>query len=55
MADDQRNARIFGVLFLITFITSITAALLFQPVLNDPAGYIAGLARGSLASESDAD
>jgi Domain of unknown function (DUF4386) len=42
MADDQRNARIFGVLFLITFITSIPAALLFMPVLDDPAGYIAG-------------
>jgi hypothetical protein len=41
MADDQRTARIFGVLFLITFITSIGALLLFQPVLDDPAGYIA--------------
>lgn len=42
MADDQRSARIFGVLFLITFLTSIPALLLFQPVLDDPAGYIAG-------------
>ena len=42
MATDQRNARIFGVLFLITFITSIGALALFQPVLDDPAGYIAG-------------
>ena len=42
MADDQRRARIFGVLFIITFLTSIPAALLFQSVLNDPAGYIAG-------------
>ena len=42
MADDQRNARIFGVLFIITFLTSIPAVLLFQPVLDDPAGYIAG-------------
>jgi len=42
MADDQRAARIFGVLFIITFLTSIPAALLFGPVLNDPAGYIAG-------------
>jgi Domain of unknown function (DUF4386) len=40
--EDQRNARIFGVLFLITFVTSISALLLFQPVLDDPAGYIAG-------------
>src|SRR5215207_8065986 len=42
MAEDQRNARIFGVLFILTFITSIPAVLLFQPVLDDPAGYIAG-------------
>ncbi len=45
MAEDQRNARIFGVLFLITFVTSIPALALFQPVLDDPAGYIAGGAR----------
>lgn len=31
-----------GVLFLITFVTSISALALFQPVLDDPAGYIAG-------------
>ena len=42
MEADQRNARIFGVLFLITFVTSIGAVALFQPVLDDPAGYIAG-------------
>ena len=42
MAEDQRNARIFGVLFLITFITSIPALALYQPVLDDPAAYIAG-------------
>ena len=42
MADDQRHGRIFGVLFILTFITSICAVLLFQPVLDDPAGYIAG-------------
>jgi hypothetical protein len=42
MAEDQRNARIFGVLFIITFLTSIPALALFQPVLDDPAGYIAG-------------
>jgi Domain of unknown function (DUF4386) len=42
MEDDQRHARIFGVLFIITFITSIGALILFQPVLDDPAGYIAG-------------
>jgi hypothetical protein len=42
MADDQRHGRIFGVLFIITFITSIAALALFQSVLDDPAGYIAG-------------
>ncbi len=42
MAEDQRNARIFGVLFLITFVTSIPALALYQPVLDDPADYIAG-------------
>lgn len=42
MDDDQRVARIFGVLFIITFITSIAALALFQSVLDDPAGYIAG-------------
>jgi Domain of unknown function (DUF4386) len=41
MQEDQRNARIFGVLFLITFITSIPALALYQPVLDDPAAYIA--------------
>jgi hypothetical protein len=41
VSSDQRAARIFGVLFLITFGTSIPAYLLFQPVLDDPAGYIA--------------
>lgn len=42
MRDDQRNARIFGVLFLLTFLTSIPAWGLFQPLLDDPAGYVAG-------------
>ena len=42
MSTDQRAARVFGVLFLITFITSIAALALFQSVLDDPAGYIAG-------------
>ena len=42
MAADQRNARIFGVLFVITFLTSIPAAFLFLPLVDDPAGYIAG-------------
>jgi hypothetical protein len=42
MEHDQRNARIFGVLFLITFLTSIPALALYQPVLDNPAAYIAG-------------
>lgn len=42
MAEDQRDARIFGVLYIITFLTSIPALGLYQPVLDDPAGYIAG-------------
>jgi hypothetical protein len=39
---DQRRARAFGVLYLATFVTSIPALLLYQPVLDDPVGYIAG-------------
>jgi hypothetical protein len=42
MADDQRHGRIFGVLMIITFITSIAALALFQPVLDDPVGYVSG-------------
>ena len=42
MTEDQRTARVFGVLFLITFLTSIGGLPLFQPVLDDPAGYVAG-------------
>jgi Domain of unknown function (DUF4386) len=42
MEDDQRHGRIFGLLFIATFITSIAALILFQPVLDDPAGYITG-------------
>jgi Domain of unknown function (DUF4386) len=39
---DQKRARWFGVLYLITFVTSIPALLLYQPVLDNPVGYIAG-------------
>jgi hypothetical protein len=39
---DQRAARIFGVLFIVTFITSIPALALYQPILDDPVGYITG-------------
>jgi hypothetical protein len=39
--DSQRIARIFGLLYLITIVTSIPALILFQPVLDDPVGYVA--------------
>jgi hypothetical protein len=42
MNDDQRYGRIFGLLFIATFVTSIAALALFQSVLDDPAAYIAG-------------
>ena len=42
VSEDQQRARVFGVLFLITYVTSIGALALFQSVLDDPAGYIAG-------------
>jgi hypothetical protein len=43
MEVDQTRARIFGVLFIVTFLTSIPAALIFQSeITDDPAGYLAG-------------
>ncbi len=42
MEADQTTARIFGVLFILTFLPSIPAALLFQTATDDPAGFIAG-------------
>ena len=39
---NRKIALAAGVLFIITFVTSIPALYLFQPVLDDPAGYIAG-------------
>ena len=42
MSLDQKRARVFGVLYLITFITSIPALLLYEPALRDPVAYIAG-------------
>jgi hypothetical protein len=38
---DQKRARWFGVLYLVTFATSIPALALYQPALDDPVGYIA--------------
>jgi hypothetical protein len=42
MSLDQKRARWFGVLYLITFATSIPALLLYEPALRDPVGYVAG-------------
>ena len=42
MALDQKRARWFGVLYLITFATSIPVLLLYEPALRDPVGYLAG-------------
>ncbi len=39
---DRKMSFAAGVLFLMTFVTSIGALALFQPVLDDPAGFIAG-------------
>jgi hypothetical protein len=40
--ETRRIARTFGVLYLITYATSIPALWLYQPVLDSPARYIAG-------------
>jgi Domain of unknown function (DUF4386) len=40
--ESRRISLATGVLFLITFIASIPALYLFQPVLDDPVGYVAG-------------
>ena len=42
MSLDQKRARAFGVLYLLTFVTSIPALWLYESVLRDPVGYIAG-------------
>jgi hypothetical protein len=42
VSSSRRIALVAGVLFLITFITAIPALYLFQPVLDDPAGYVTG-------------
>jgi hypothetical protein len=39
---DQKRARWFGVLYLVTFVTSIPALLLYEPALRHPVAYIAG-------------
>ena len=42
MSLDQKRARAFGVLYLITFVTSIPALLLYEPALRHPVAFIAG-------------
>jgi hypothetical protein len=49
-AATRRAGRLAGALFLATFATSLTAYALFQPVLDDPAGYIAGPGHDGLVS-----
>ena len=39
---DQKRARWFGVLYLITFVTSIPALVLYEPALRHPVAFIAG-------------
>src|SRR3954454_17492352 len=42
MSLDQKRARVFGVLYLLTYVTSIAALALYQPVLDHPVAYVAG-------------
>src|SRR6185312_7766276 len=42
VSGDQKRARWFGVLYLITFVTSIPALALYETVLRHPVNYIAG-------------
>ena len=42
MTLDQKRARLFGALYLITFITSIPALALYEPALRHPVAFIAG-------------
>src|SRR5690349_18874256 len=39
---DQKRARAFGVLYLLTFATSIPALVLYETVLRHPVAYITG-------------
>ena len=41
-AESRRMSLTTGIMWLITFATSIPALWLFQPVLDDPVGYVAG-------------
>ena len=41
MSPIRRTSIAFGALYLITFVTSIPALALYQPVLDDPVGFVA--------------
>ena len=41
MSPTRKISLAFGVLYVITFVTSIPALALYQPVLDDPVGYVA--------------
>src|SRR5689334_23001733 len=49
MYSDQKAARIFGGLFLLTFVTSIAGALLYGPVLDHENYILTGNADGRIA------
>ncbi len=59
MSSDRKAARIFGGLFLLTFVTSIAGALLYGPVLDHedyivkPAATALSFAFGSMAAFTD--
>jgi len=42
MSLDQKRARWFGVLYLLTFITSVPALALYEPALRHPVAFVAG-------------
>src|SRR5213076_1376754 len=42
MSADQKRARWFGVLYLLTFVTSIPALALYEPALRHPAAFVTG-------------
>ena len=49
MDSDQRAARIFGALFILTFVTSIAGLLLYGPVLDEKDYIVNGGADGEIA------
>lgn len=48
MSSDQKAARVFGGLFLLTFVTSIAGALLYGPVLDHKDYIVNGSANGQI-------